>query len=112
MGVVEVLAVIKEHWTIILTIVGVLVSLLWLKLDSRYAKKSDVGEIKDEVENINDKLQALEGDIKHLPSARDVTEMRIALTEMKGESQVLRTSIKSLSHQVSLLVEKEVSKKR
>lgn len=36
----EILEVIQKHWGIILTISGLIASLFWLKLDSRYAKNT------------------------------------------------------------------------
>ncbi|EJS85462.1 hypothetical protein AAUPMB_20647, partial [Pasteurella multocida subsp. multocida str. Anand1_buffalo] len=36
---IEVLDTLKAHWGIILTLAGLLASVFWLKMDSRYVKK-------------------------------------------------------------------------
>nr|WP_241879123.1 DUF2730 family protein [Psychrobacter sp. PraFG1]UNK05826.1 DUF2730 domain-containing protein [Psychrobacter sp. PraFG1] len=61
----------------------------------------------DEVENRVDKV---EQDLQHLPSAKDVVALQVAIKEMRGETYALRSSIKGLSRLVDLLVEKEVNK--
>ncbi|HDR1360591.1 DUF2730 domain-containing protein [Pasteurella multocida subsp. multocida] len=99
----EILEIIKQHWGIILTIAGLLASVFWLKMDSRYAKKTAINDLEQRVTEI-------ESEVKHLPSAKDVTELRVALVEMKGEAKELRTETKMLRHLVALLTEKEVKK--
>lgn len=99
----EVLEVIQRHWGIILSIAGLLASIFWLKLDSRYAKKSSISDLDQRMSNI-------ETEVRHLPSAKDVSELRIALVEMKGEAKELRAETKMLRHLVGLLTEKEVKK--
>lgn len=99
----EILEIIKQHWNIILTIAGLLASVFWLKIDSRYAKKTAINTLEQRVTDI-------ESEVKHLPSAKDVTELRVALVEMKGEAKELRTETKMLRHLVALLTEKEVKK--
>ncbi|HEA3248410.1 DUF2730 domain-containing protein [Pasteurella multocida] len=100
---IEILEIIKQHWGIILTIAGLLASVFWLKMDSRYAKKTAINALEQRVTDI-------ESEVKHLPSAKDVTELRVALVEMKGEAKELRTETKMLRHLVALLTEKEVKK--
>ncbi|MEB4525455.1 DUF2730 family protein [Pasteurella multocida] len=99
----EILEIIKQHWGIILTIAGLLASVFWLKMDSRYAKKTAINDLEQRVTEI-------QSEVKHLPSAKDVTELRVALVEMKGEAKELRTETKMLRHLVALLTEKEVKK--
>lgn len=66
-------------------------------------KKTSINELAQRVTHI-------EEEIRHLPSANDVTELRVALVEMKGEAKELRTETKMLRHLVALLTEKEVKK--
>lgn len=107
---VEILAILKAHWGIILTIAGLIASVFWLKMDSRYVKKSEFAELKDVLHKNEHRLDEIENELLHLPSAKDVTDLRLALSEMKGEAQALRVEVKGLSHQVQLLIEKEIGK--
>ena len=38
----EIISFIQKNWSIIATLFGVIGTLFWLKMDSKYAKKSDV----------------------------------------------------------------------
>ncbi|MFY1027131.1 hypothetical protein B0186_00445 [Canicola haemoglobinophilus] len=107
----DILTILKAHWGIILTLAGLLASVFWLKMDSRYVKKSDFSALREEVNKTNHRVDEIDNELLHLPSAKDVTDLRIAVVEMKGETQALRTEVKGLAHQVQLLIEKEVSKK-
>lgn len=101
-------AFIEQHWGVLLTVSGVAGSLIWLKLDIRYAKRNDINQLRDGQEKIARRMDRVEEDLKHLPSADDVTNLRLAVEEMKGETRTLHASIKGLSRLVDLLVEKEV----
>lgn len=37
----DILDIIRQHWGIILTTAGLIASVFWLKMDSRYAKKDE-----------------------------------------------------------------------
>ncbi|WNY75960.1 DUF2730 family protein [Pasteurella multocida] len=100
----EILEVIQKHWGIILSVAGLIASLFWLKLDSRYAKKQSLTDL-------THRVTVIEHEIKHLPSAKDVSDLRVAIVEMNGETKALSTEVKGLSHQVALLLEKEVTQK-
>lgn len=106
----DILDVLRQHWGIILTLAGLLASVFWLKMDSRYARKTDIAEMKSQLNNTSHRVDAIENELLHLPSSKDVTDLRLAVVEMKGETQALRTEVKGLTHQVRLLIEKEVGK--
>ena len=108
---IEILNTLKAHWNIILTLAGLLASVFWIKMDSRYVKKNDFAELRETVGKTTSRLGAIENELLHLPSAKDVSDLRIAVVEMKGETKALRTEVKGLAHQVQLLIEKEVTKK-
>ncbi|HDR1022138.1 TPA: DUF2730 family protein [Pasteurella multocida] len=107
---IEILEIIKQHWGIILTIAGLLASVFWLKMDSRYVKKSDFNELRNELSGTTQKVGEIENEILHLPSSKNVTDLRLAVVEMKGETKELRAEVRGLTHQVRLLIEKEVTK--
>ncbi len=96
---------IKEYWFFSLSVFGVLGTFVWLKLDSRYAKKSDINDLHNRVTKIEDNLQ-------HLPTAQDFNDLKLAVKEMNGESKAfhseVKAEVKGLSRLVGLLVEKEV----
>lgn len=107
-GMLDALSVLKQHWSIILTLSGLLATAFWLKLDSRYAKKTDIAELKKNINQNKSDVQAIKNELQHIPSPKDITDLRLVVAEMKGESRLLRSEIKGLSHQVGLLLEKEI----
>lgn len=107
---IEAIEFIQKHWAIVVTIAGAVWTYFWLTMDSKYARKSDVADLRKAIETNEKSLSEVKGELRHLPTSQDVSELRILITEMKGKSDVLNTNIKSLNHQVALLIEKEVSK--
>ncbi|MCR1838646.1 DUF2730 family protein [Rodentibacter caecimuris] len=107
---IEIFEFIQKHWAIVVTIGGAVWTYFWLTMDSKYARKSDVADLRKAIESNEKSLSEVKGELRHLPTSQDVSELRILITEMKGKSDVLNTNIKSLNHQVALLIEKEVSK--
>ncbi len=104
----DVLSTIKEYWAITMTIVGVIGSILILKLDSRYVKQGDLKDIKKNVGNVQTRVTKIEEDLNQLPTAKDIAELQLAVTEMRGETKAVRVELQGLNHLVQLLVEKEV----
>ncbi|MCQ9121229.1 MULTISPECIES: DUF2730 family protein [Rodentibacter] len=107
---IEAFEFIQKHWAIVVAIGGGVWTYFWLTMDSKYARKSDVADLRKAIETNEKSLSEVKGELRHLPTSQDVSELRILITEMKGKSDVLNTNIKSLNHQVALLIEKEVSK--
>lgn len=106
----EALDFIQQHWAIVVTIGGAVWTYFWLTMDSKYARKADVTDLRKAIETNEKSLSEAKGELRHLPTSQDVSDLRLLITEMKGKSEVLNTNIKSLNHQVALLIEKEVSK--
>ncbi|MBS9781101.1 MAG: DUF2730 family protein [Gammaproteobacteria bacterium] len=108
----EIITFIESHWGIVLTVCGALLSIVYLKLDARYARKTDIGEDIAELHKgqseMAERLDLVEQEIKHLPTAVDIADLRIAVHDMKGETKTLNATVKGLSRLVDLLVEKEV----
>ena len=107
---IEVLDFVQRHWAIVVAIGGAVWTYFWLTMDSKYARKNDVADLRRAIENNEKSLSEVKGELRHLPTSQDVSDLRILITEMKGKSDVLSTNIKTLNHQVALLIEKEVSK--
>ena len=97
----ETLEFIQSHWAIVVAIGGAVWTYFWLTMDSKYARKTDVSDLRKAIEN---------NELRHLPTSKEVADLRLLMTEMKGKTDVLNTNIGSLNHQVKLLIEKEVNK--
>lgn len=109
----EIIDYIESHWAIIGAVFTFLGSLGFLKLDARYARKSEVKEIVAKQDKTNSeteaKIDAIEKTMQHLPSAKDVNDLRLAVEEVKGEISTLHASIAPISRLTDLLIEKEVT---
>ncbi|MDN5619246.1 MAG: DUF2730 domain-containing protein [Psychrobacter sp.] len=104
---------ITGNWAIFLTACGTIGSVIYLVLDTRYARKATITEGLDDLHNkfnaVEDRVDKVEQELQHLPSARDVAALQGAIRDMKGETSALHTSIKGLSRLVDLLVKKEIN---
>ncbi|VEF40555.1 DUF2730 family protein [Aggregatibacter aphrophilus] len=52
----EIISFIQKNWSIIATLFGVIGTLFWLKMDSKYAKKSDIYMLQDGIEKNDERL--------------------------------------------------------
>ncbi|AGH39005.1 Mu-like phage gp25 [Bibersteinia trehalosi USDA-ARS-USMARC-189] len=102
---IEVFEVIKAHWGIILTLTGLLASVFWLKLDSRYAKKNDIGKLLEVAQNHEGRLSGLETKVDNLPTAVDMERLKTLVTDVKGDTKATGKQVDSISHQLGLLIE-------
>lgn len=89
---------------------GVVWTYFWLTLDTKYARKSDVADLRRAIGDNERSLSEVKGELRHLPTSKDVADLRLLITEMKGKTDTLNANIKGLNHQVTLLIEKEVNK--
>lgn len=105
---------ISHHWAIFLTACSTVGYIIYLILDTKYASKAIItkglADLHTKFDEVEDRVDKVEQELQHLPSAKDVAELNGAIRDMKGETTALRTSIKGLSRLVDLLVEKEVNK--
>lgn len=103
-------AFIEQHWALLLTGATVTGSLMWLKLDARYAKKDDITRLSKGQDAIVKRLNHVEDDLKHLPTADDLSSLRLAVEELRGETKTFQATIRPINRLVDLLVENEVKK--
>ncbi|MGR6980823.1 DUF2730 family protein [Testudinibacter sp. P27/CKL/0425] len=107
---IEVLDVIRQHWAIILTAAGLVGTAVKLSMDSKYVRHDELKPLKSNMYDHRERLNTLEHTVKTLPTANDVAELKILMTEIKGDTKALNKEVSGLSHQVGLLIEKEVNK--
>ncbi len=104
------LKIVQQNWAIIVAVGGAVWTYFWLTLDTKYARKTDVADLRRAIGENEKSLSEVKGELRHLPTSKDVAELRLLITEMKGKTDTLNVSISGLNHQVKLLIEKEVNK--
>jgi Mu-like phage gp25 len=104
------LKIVQQNWAIIMAVGGAVWTYFWLTLDTKYARKTDVADLRRAIGDNEKSLSEVKGELRHLPTSKDVAELRLLITEMKGKTDTLNVSISGLNHQVKLLIEKEVNK--
>lgn len=104
------LKIVQQNWAIIVAVGGAVWTYFWLTLDTKYARKTDVADLRRAIGDNEKSLSEVKGELRHLPTSKDVAELRLLITEMKGKTDTLNVSISGLNHQVKLLIEKEVNK--
>lgn len=103
---------IRQHFAIISTLSMIIIGAFWLKLDSKYAKKSDLNALAQrcdqQVGENEHRITLLETKVDNLPTAQDVARLEVLMTEIKGETKSTNTQMGAMSHQVALLIEAKV----
>lgn len=101
----EFLEMVRANFGVISTLSAVIVGAFWLKLDSKYAKKHDVGQLVDLAKSHENRLTTLETKVEHLPSAVDMERLKTLVTDVKGDTKATGKQVDSISHQLGLLLE-------
>ena len=104
----EMMTFIQKHWQIVMTVFGLVITLFWLKADSKYAKKADLAQLGESVKANEHRVTQLETKVENLPTAQDVANLQVLMTEIKGETKATTAELKALGHQVGLLLEAKV----
>ncbi|MCL7726145.1 DUF2730 domain-containing protein [Actinobacillus pleuropneumoniae] len=101
----EVFEFVRVNFGVISTLAAVGAGVFWLKLDSKYAKKNDVGQLVDLAKAHEARLTALETKVENLPSAVDMERLKTLVTDVKGDTKATGKQVDSISHQLGLLLE-------
>ena len=65
---------------------------------------------KDEVKKVEAKLSELENRLSSLPSADSVNELKLEMSELRGDIRNVATNLNPFSHQLGLLLEQAVNR--
>lgn len=96
---------IRANFGFISALLTIVVTAFWLKLDSKYAKKNDLGELLEIAKSHDNRLTTLETKVENLPSAVDVERLKTLVTDVKGDTKATSKQVDSISHQLGLLLE-------
>ena len=96
---------IRANFGVISTVVAIVAGAFWLKLDSKYAKKIDMGQLIDLAKTHENRLTALKTKVENLPSAVDMERLKTLVTDVKGDTKATGKQVDSISHQLGLLLE-------
>lgn len=109
-AVIELLDFIKQYWAILVFFGGAVWGILKLSINAQYVRHADLKGMKTDIHDMHTRLSKVEQKVDILPSAHEVAELKIIMTELKGDTKTLTASVNSLKHQVNLLIEKEIKK--
>lgn len=101
----EIFDFIRSNFGVISTVGAIVAGAFWLKLDSKYAKKNDVGQLIDLAKSHENRLTVLETKVENLPSAVDMERLKTLVTDVKGDTKATGKQVDSISHQLGLLLE-------
>lgn len=104
----DVLNFLRQHWAIMMTVATGAYAVVRLSMDSKYSKKEELASVRQAVQSYDKRIFALENAIANLPSNKDITQLMLGVTELKGDVKKLSAELMAFSRQVELLIEKEV----
>ncbi|RFU89365.1 MULTISPECIES: DUF2730 domain-containing protein [Citrobacter] len=96
--------VVKGSWAIIWALFMSGVNLIQLLLAKTYVKR-------EELELVRNRLQGLENTIAVLPSQKDLHQLQLEMSNLRGELRELAPSIRQVSRISDLLLENELKDK-
>ncbi|MDA8488553.1 DUF2730 domain-containing protein [Kluyvera sp. Awk 3] len=96
--------VVKGNWAIIWALFMSGVNLIQLLLAKTYVKR-------EELETVRNRLQGLENTIAVLPSQKDLHQLQLEMSNLRGELRELAPSIRQVSRISDLLLENELKDK-
>ncbi|WP_311515280.1 DUF2730 family protein [Oligella urethralis] len=101
---------IRLNWAVLVFIAGLVWGAIKLTINTNYVRHDDLAPVQDGLKSTQERLAQIENKVDSLPSSGELTEIKLLMSELRGDNKALDKSIRSLSHQVSLLVEKEIRK--
>ncbi|HAT7513520.1 TPA: DUF2730 domain-containing protein [Kluyvera ascorbata] len=96
--------VVKGNWAIIWALFMSAVSVIQLLLAKTYAKR-------EELDLMRQRVQGLENTIAVLPSQKDLHQLQLEMSNLRGELRELAPSIRQVSRISDLLLENELKDK-
>lgn len=96
--------VVKGNWAIIWALFMSAVSVIQLLLAKTYVKR-------EELDLMRQRVQGLENTIAVLPSQKDLHQLQLEMSNLRGELRELAPSIRQVSRISDLLLENELKDK-
>ena len=96
--------VVKGNWTIIWALFMSAVSVIQILLAKTYVKR-------EELDLMRQRVQGLENTIAVLPSQKDLHQLQLEMSNLRGELRELAPSIRQVSRISDLLLENELKDK-
>ncbi|HDS1152684.1 TPA: DUF2730 domain-containing protein [Pluralibacter gergoviae] len=96
--------VIKGNWAIIWALFMSGVNVIQLLLAKTYVKR-------EELELLRTRLQGMESTIASLPNQRDLHQLQLEMSNLRGDLRELGPAIRQVKHVSDLLLENELKEK-
>ena len=101
---------IRLNWAVLVFIAGLIWGAIKLTINTNYVRHDDLTPVRIGLKTTQERLSQIENKVDSLPSSAEFTEIKLLMSDLRGDNKALDKSIRSLSHQVALLVEKEIRK--
>ncbi|EGT3609594.1 DUF2730 family protein [Morganella morganii] len=99
------LDVLREHWSMIYTVVTGAVAIGLLLLSKTYAKR-------DEVELMNRRLSELEVALATLPNRAELYNLQLEIANLRGDIKAVAPELQQLRRMSDLLLQNELKEKK
>lgn len=101
---------VRLNWAVLVFIAGLVWGAIKLTINTNYVRHEDMVPLRNGLQETKSRLSHIENKVDNLPSSEEMSELKILMTELRGDNKAIVQSVKGLSHQVGLLVEKEIKK--
>lgn len=104
----DVLSFIRINWAVVVFFGTLVWGSIKLSINSNYVRHEDLRAVKTELHESHERLTRVEQKVDGLPSSDEITNLRLLMVEVRGDTKTLAASVKGIGRQVDLLIEKEI----
>ncbi|WP_211868993.1 DUF2730 family protein [Neoroseomonas terrae] len=85
-----------KFWPLAFGAGGVVVAALLWRMRGEFATKADVMPLRDSLSAATQRIERMEGDMRHLPTRDDIHNLRVEVTAMRGDLREMRAEAKGM----------------
>ena len=104
----DVLSFIRHNWAVLVFFGTLVWGSIKLSINSNYVRHEDLRAVKAELHESHLRLTRVEQKLDGLPSSEEIANLKLLMTEIRGDTKALAASVGGIGRQVDLLIEKEI----
>ena len=102
---------IPKWWSVITTLVALLVSFVLLWLSKTFARREDLEKLEKNVAMDANRIASIEERLSAMPTREEVNALRLEMATMRGDIKALSEALKPVNHVAQLLLEQRLNEK-
>lgn len=84
-----------RYWPLAFGVGGIAVAALLWRMRGEFATKADLAPMRADLTAATQRIERMEGDMRHLPTREDINNLRLAVSNMHGDMREMRAEAKA-----------------